>query len=857
MLVERSDHLDALAGARAKAALGTGQLVLVSGEAGVGKTTLLEALGVAIAPTVARWGRCDPVAVPRPLGAFADLDGLRINGDEMDGAYRVFEQLRDTLTDGSVLVLEDVHWADEATLSVLRLLGRRIGSWRGLIVATYRDDELDRRHPLWLALGDIASPAGVTRLPVGRLSRAGVAALAGDRAVDTDELYRLSSGNAFYVAEVLAANSEHVPPTVRDAVLARVARLDGVAVGVLEVVALAAQGAGPRLLEGVCPGAEPSVRACFDAGLLVAAPGGVAFRHELARLVVANDVDPARRRAVHQAILRTLSDDLPLDVSRLATHADEAADGPAVMRYAPEAAREAARLGAHREAASQYARALRFASILPPDQRAELLEARAEALFHTDEQVASMADLAEATALYREIDEPLRESSALCGLVSHQLCRGLTEDAGASAARALALAEASGARSSIARARRASASVLFADGQLDAASAALEEAHVLATLDGQATELALDIESGLVTVLVQRDGPAAFAAMEAVLDAALSRGDRGLSLKLHNNLAISAADHHVHDLADREIERGLAACEHQDLDLWRLSILIARAFVALDRCEWDAAAETGSYLADSGLDSPAARFYGLIVLALTRARRGDPGADDALALADATAGDMTPLSWSGPLSRARAEIAWLHGQPELVEQLSEPAYSLSCTSWAPWEAGVLSCWRARTGSPVRAARLTAEPCALELAGRFQDAADAWDALGCRYEAALAIAAAGDGDSLREAYERLRAIGADGAGAVVARQARALGVRGLATGPRQRARENPANLTARELDVLALLGEGLTNAAIAERLVVSPRTVDHHVSAVLRKLDVPTRARAGIEATRLGIGVPAR
>jgi DNA-binding NarL/FixJ family response regulator len=118
--------------------------------------------------------------------------------------------------------------------------------------------------------------------------------------------------------------------------------------------------------------------------------------------------------------------------------------------------------------------------------------------------------------------------------------------------------------------------------------------------------------------------------------------------------------------------------------------------------------------------------------------------------------------------------------------------------------------------------------------------------------ALAIADADDDDALRQAVEELQSLGARPAAAIVARRLRRRGIRGVPRGPRKSTRENPAGLTARELEVLAMLAEGLRNADIAERLVLSEKTVDHHVSAILRKLNVRTRGEAAAEAARLGL-----
>src|SRR5262249_25509800 len=150
----------------------------------------------------------------------------------------VFAALRDELgsVQPAIVVLEDLHWADEATLDLFRLLGRRIETFDALVVATYRDDELDRRHPLRIVVGELATTAGIRRIELPALTHAAVAELAAPIGVDADELYEKTGGNPFFVTEVLATGMHDVPPTVRDAVLARAARLGPDARGLLEAV---------------------------------------------------------------------------------------------------------------------------------------------------------------------------------------------------------------------------------------------------------------------------------------------------------------------------------------------------------------------------------------------------------------------------------------------------------------------------------------------------------------------------------------------------------------------------------------------------------------------------------------------
>ena len=358
-LLEREDQLGVLAAAGRTG----GRLVFVGGEAGVGKTSLVRAFADGW-PGRAFLGGCESLDTPAPLGPFVELAAQA--GEPLVGAIseegadprRVGHALLALLAEPVVIVLEDVHWADGGTLDALRVVGRRVDGTSGLVVATYRDDEVGARHPLRLLLGELATARGVSRLAVPPLSTAAVHTLAEPSGADGDAIYRLTGGNAFYVTEILAGGAAPLPESVRDAVLARAASLEPSARRLLDAASLVPGRCELWVLEAVDPDGLAGLDICLASGMLCERGDGVAFRHELARMAVEGAVPAGTRRRLHRAILSALeaAPQGSLEPARLAHHAELAGDGAAALAHAQAAARRASAAAAHREAAHQYAR---------------------------------------------------------------------------------------------------------------------------------------------------------------------------------------------------------------------------------------------------------------------------------------------------------------------------------------------------------------------------------------------------------------------------------------------------------------------------------------------------------------------
>jgi len=860
-LLERSGELsmlDQLLGLVGRSS--HGRLVLVAGEAGVGKTALLRRLHDEHhdGPRFL-WGACETLFTPRPLGPLLDI--AEVTGGEfaevVDTGARAHEVAGALIRElraraPTVLVLEDLHWADEATLDVLRLLAHRIATVPALVLATYRDDELHREHPLRIVLGELATGEAIDRLKLASLSSEAVTKLAEPHELDADELYRTTAGNPFFVTEVLATEKGEIPPTVRDAVLARVARLSQSARTLLEAVAVAPPPVELWLLDALAGATADRLQECLAAGMLTPESGGVAFRHELARLAVDESLPPDVKVALHRKALAALAarPANARDVARLAHHAEAAGDAEAVLRFAPAAAVRASSVGAHREAAAQYARALLFAGQLSLEARAELLDRRADECALVGQLTEAIEVRKQAVDLRQEIGDPRRLGDSLRALAWPLSVVGQSEEAESAIRRAVVVLEPLEPGPELARAYAALSGLFMIGDRLEETRAwgmrALELAEGLDDLEVAVHAL---LSIGAVEYRMGVDGGRE--KLERSLDLAREAGLEADAAGAFCYLALGAARSCAYTLAGSYADAGIEYCSEHDLYGWRPFLVALRGELELEHGRWDEAADSAALvIADRGLGP--ASIIALTTLGRVRARRGDPGQwtllDEALALAERS-GQIERLA---RVAAARAEAAWLEGRPEAAAQETESAFELAQRRGSVWPIGELAVWRRRAGVEEHVALSGLEPYAAQLAGDWRRAAELWAELGSPYRAALALADGDDDDALRQALQSLQQLDAGPAAAIVARKLRRRGARGLPRGPRAATRRNPATLTRRQVEVLELVAQGLRNADIAERLFLSERTVAHHVSAILRKLDVPSRGEASAAAVRLGL-----
>lgn len=832
--------------------------MLLTGEAGLGKSSLVERF-VAENRRDARtlWGACDALSTPRALAAVqeiaaqsAALGGALLRHGE--SPELLFRALLDDLAQPervSIIVLEDLHWADEATLDFVRFIGRRIQRTSAVFIVTYRDDELPATHPVRLALGELTGDH-VIRLRLVPLSVSAVEVLASESGRDVARLHEVTGGNPFFVREVLASPGADVPETVRDAVMARLLRCSSATRELAELVAISPGRTETWLVEAVLGPRQAAADEAGARGLLEVQTGLIGFRHELARLAVLSTLSHERSRALHGGVLRALVT-RSADPARLVHHAALAGEDTLVLEYAPRAAREAARLGAHREAAAHLAAALRCGATLPLTRRAELLEQHAVEASVANQTREAIASATAAVACWHELGDAEAQARMLTLLSQEYRTIGDRAGADESVARAISLLEAQPRGAQLAMAYGARALLATHRGwdrdALEFGQRALELARETGDRGAEAFALC-----HIGAAQLGRDERAGYEPLERSLALALEHGLEDHAARAWRTLQFYASL--VHDIARAKeaFRLGVDYCEERGIFSHSTYIRAYYTTCELDCGNWtEAARMADELLHGAGIAGVTQRVTAMATIAVVRVRRGDPGAmellDEALALALPT----SELNRIGRVAAARAELAWYEGRLDDVAAAATIGLEHVGEHIAPWVRGELLFWLSRVQNVSADRGAVAAPYGCMLAGDWQAAARAWADIGMPYEHALSLID-GPEEALRQALAILEKLGAGPLAAIARQRLRELGVRSIPRGPNQGTRANPAGLTMRELEVLRLLARGCTNAQLARRLHRSPRTIEHHVCSLLEKLEVHSRAAAVAAGYERGI-----
>jgi DNA-binding CsgD family transcriptional regulator/tetratricopeptide (TPR) repeat protein len=855
-LIDRDVPLQELKAAWQQAAA-KGCFMLIYGEAGIGKTALVEGFANReMEHTRLLWGACDALFTPRPLGPLHDIAGQTkgelanllqtdVNRPAIFSAF-----LKELQAQPTIAIIEDIHWADEATLDLLKYLGRRIHLTHSLLVATYRDDELSPQHPLRLLLGDLVTSPAVRRMAVMPLSIEGVRRLIGDRPVDAESLHRQTDGNPFYVTEVLVAEKKGVPPTIRDAVLARAARLSLSGRAVLNAAAVIGPRINPWMLAEVVQAEAEAVNESLETGMLLAHGEMLAFRHELARQAILDSIPPHQRAFLHQVVLDVLKNS-PVgrkDVVRLAHHAEAAGDRQAILTFARAAGKEAAALGMHRAAAAQYALALRHSDDLPLIEQIELNEAYALSVQGDPTRTATIAAYRRAAELARQANLPEREGFELVRLSGVLKIVGQAAEADQQLNEALTILEPLAPNRGLIDAYRLLAMKNLSEGEAETAVAYAERSYQMA-LEMEQIQAIAGAYQVMGLCWLPLDHQHGCEHLEKCLALSLEHKQYWTAAALYPNLIMTYIDIYKLDRAEQLLNVALPYTIDHDMDAATHLLQAWQTMLHLFQGRWRDSMDTVERLLqhprlEPGSRNPALAAKGRLLARQGKAESAQELMDEALAQTLKT-GNRQRM---GIYYCARAEAAWLVDDHEGMLRYSTAFYDIAVQNKQPGFAAELAYWRWRAGDKVETFDWMVRPFVLEIQGEWREAAAAWSALGCPYEQARALAE-GDTNAQLEAVTVLESLGARPMLKRVRQKLLEAGVQAIPRGPRLTTKENPFGLTNRQFEILHLLIENLTNAEIATRLHISPKTVDHHVSAILARLNVSSREEAARLARR--------
>jgi DNA-binding CsgD family transcriptional regulator len=859
-LLEREEQLRCLSDAFAQARAGKGRIIAIAAEAGAGKTALVERF-VATRAHGARlyWGACENLSTPEVLLPLRDI--ARASGEAFDlqsDHIRAFESMLRLLSLGAapaLLIIEDVHWADTATLDLIRFLGRRIARVRALILITYRDEEVDARSPVRTVLGE--APAGsVERMTLQPLSLAAVTRLAAKAGRRAEQLYALTAGNPFLVTEALAVEGDVPTDAVRDSTLARASRLCESARVVLEAVSLFPRHAETAVVADLVKGGiDTGLDDCVEKGMLSLEGGFVQFRHELARRAIEASLAPTRSRALHQKVVDVLKRRADARAGEISHHAERAGDIAALLKFARLAGEEAARAGAPREAAAHFAAMLRHRDALPPGLMVETLERHGEQAYLMGSSDLAMISMTEAAELRRRANDTLSLGRDLTRLTRFAWMCARRAEAERFVEEAIAVLQTAPPGPELAWAYSHQSQLDMLASRMGSAIDWGERALKLAQQLGE-KEIIIHALGNIGTAKAD-DGAAT-----SILELAQSF-DLAVAGKYHDhverascNLTCSHYWRRDYQSALAYIERGVAYADALDLSHWEGYLRGWRAMVWLDQGDWNRAEEEAQQICSRSYSAEMYRFPALIALARLRIRRGDPDAETPLQAARCLAAAMAEPQRAVYIAMVLAEEAWLLNDAaspaaDEAKSLLHDVFNVARERNSHWVAEDAAVWLYMLGEPITGTAQFTHPFREHCEGRWESAAAAWRTCGRPYEEALALCG-GDEAAQRQALEIFDRLGATPAAARIRRQLRAGGSRAVPRGPIAGTRANAAGLTRRQVEVLGLLGEGLSNVEIARRLCISAKTAEHHVSAIMARLDAPTRQDAAAAARARGL-----
>ncbi len=752
-----------------------------------------------------------------------------------------------------VLIIEDLHWADQKSLDWLQFMGRRLSQIPVLLVATYRDDELGASHPLLNTIAVI--PAGRTeRLAIRPLTMGAVRELCRESPERAKNLHKVTGGNPFFVTELLAADghSSKVPGSVSDVISARLGGLPAQTQRFLEFAACSPRELPLATINELELGdIEAHCELACARNILVPTSTSYRFRHELVRIATYARMTPTRRQKAHASFLQKLLNRTghrpPLDL--IVHHAEGAQEVEKILSYAPAAARQAAQFGAHREAANHLRTALRFIEQASAEQAAMIYEQwayEAGLSLAIDDEVIQARE--QAIALWRQLGRADKIGENLSWLSRMHWYRGEAERAQRYVEEAIRTLEHSAPSANPARARAFALRAqyfMLQDNMADAITWGQQAYENAVQADDQ--EMIAHALNTIGTAKLFRGNADGETQLRESLDLALTHGFHEQAARVYTNLSECLIENGCIDKAEQLLEEGIAFDSNHDLDSWTYYLVGRKAQLRFEQDRYDEAILIAESVLARENQTLLMKMPAMIVLARAKLRRGDDDAQTLLAAAADAALRINEPQYTIAVELATMESCVLQNRTEEVTAAIKRVRQLDPALISPRKAGELLLWSWFADTELGADYNEALPSAFAhfCAGRFDQAAADFAQRGMRYLGAWSRLASKTTDETSAARALLESIGAAGALQSQLLYGPASMPAARKPGRYKAASAHPYNLTKQEQKVLAMLADGLSNTAIADQLSRSRRTIENHVSSVLSKLHCKNRLEAAL------------
>ncbi len=860
-LIEREVFMESLQKHFENVAGGEGHCILLSGEAGIGKTALVKAFCKKQADACSIYqGACDGLFTPRSLAPLYDVL-WQVNAERWPVAPSneersvLFANLFQELSKKRgrlLIVFEDIHWADEGTLDFIKFFVRRIYQLPCLFILTYRDDEIYSRHPLRNVLGQLP-PDSFTKLKVTPLSKQAVMDMAAQKGYSGEDVYSISEGNPFYVNEILASYSPGVPDNIKDSLLSVYERQEEGTKNAWQICSVIPEGLEVDRFAKIKTSWDEAMNQCFAISVLVVQKNKVVFKHELYRRTIEESLTPFKRIELNKMILELFLDSFEEkgEVERILHYAKNANEKRLVVKYAPAAAAKAAAIGAHKEASKLFFTAIEYFEGTDANQLVEFYEAYAYECYLSNQIKEAIAFTEKVLDHWKENASMEKTGNSLLFLSRLWWFDGNRENAVHFGRQAIDLLEDKPASSTKAMSLSNMSQLRMLSYEPDECILWGEKAIKMAKeLDNEEIFAHALNNVGAMQMLIPSSEQKGIAMLQQSLEIALKNGYHEHIARAHTNLGSGSLKLKEYSLARRVLDEGIRYCEERDLNLWTAYMLSWRARLELDTGNWTEAQNIADDILKNENQPAITKISALIVLGKIAMRRGE----DALPLlleAKALSFEMGELQRIIPLMVALLEYEWLTGKSIIKEDDIEKTSMLMRHAGIDSEKDEFTFWMKKAGRHF--APLKEIPGAYDInsATKALKAAAFWERSGCPYEQALVLFE-GKEDDKRKAIAMVQGLGASAVNEKMKQEMRNLGIKNIPRGIRNSTRSNAAFLTGREMDILQLLKEELQNKEIAAQLYISAKTVDHHISSILFKLDANTRSKAVTEAVRMGI-----